>query len=52
MGLLNQKGKGGDKKKGSTAKPGSQGSKFIASKTSKPAGGMKKPLTGGANRGS
>lgn len=51
MGLLNQKGKG-DKKKGNTAKPQNQGSKFIASKGSKPLGGMKKPLTGGANRGS
>lgn len=50
MGLLNQ-GKG-DKKKGNTAKPQHQGSKFIASKGSKPAGGLKKPLTGGANRGS
>ncbi|HYO20791.1 MAG TPA: hypothetical protein VER36_00210 [Flavisolibacter sp.] len=51
MGLLNQKGKGKDQKKG-TAPKGGQGSKFIASKSTKAAGGPKKPMTGGSQRGS
>ena len=50
MGLLNQKGKGADKKK--AAVPKAQGSKFIASKSTKAAGGPKKPMTGGSQRGS
>ncbi len=52
MGLLNQKGKGDDKKKGAAPKAGGQGSKFIASKATKSAGGPKKPMTGGSQRGS
>jgi hypothetical protein len=51
MGLLNQKGKGADKKKGAAPK-NAQGSKFIASKSTKAAGGPKKPMTGGSQRGS
>jgi hypothetical protein len=51
MGLLNQKGKD-NKKKGNAPKAGAQGSKFITSKSSKPAGGPKKPMTGGSQRGS
>lgn len=51
MGLLNQKDKGAGKKKG-VPKPGAQGSKFITGKTSKAAGGPKKPMTGGSQRGS
>ncbi len=51
MGLLNQKGKDADKKKGGAPKA-AQGSKFIASKSSKAAGGPKKPMTGGSQRGS
>ena len=51
MGLLNQKGKDADKKKG-VPKAGTQGSKFIASKSTKAAGGPKKPMTGGSQRGS
>lgn len=50
MGLLNQKGKGSDKKK--NAAPKNAGSKFIASKSTKAAGGPKKPMTGGSQRGS
>jgi hypothetical protein len=50
MGLLNQKGKGSDKKKNSA--PKNAGSKFIASKSTKAAGGPKKPMTGGSQRGS
>lgn len=52
MGLLNQKGKGTDKKKGGPAKANTQGSKFIAGKSTKAAGGPKKPMTGGSQRGS
>jgi hypothetical protein len=52
MGLLNQKGKGADKKKGSAPKAGGQGSKFIAGKATKSSGGQKKPMTGGSQRGS
>jgi hypothetical protein len=48
---MNQKGKG-DKKKGSAPKQGNQSSKFFSNKSSKPAGGPKKPLTGGSQRGS
>jgi hypothetical protein len=51
MGLLNQKGKGGDKKK-AAPKNAAQGSKFIAGKSTKAAGGPKKPMTGGSQRGS
>ena len=51
MGLLNQKGKGTDKKK-NAPKNSSQGSKFIASKSTKAARGPKKPMTGGSQRGS
>ena len=51
MGLLNQKGKSGDKKK-AAPKNAAQGSKFIASKSTKAAGGPKKPMTGGSQRGS
>ena len=51
MGLLNQKGKGADKKK-NAPKAGNQGSKFIANKSTKAAGGPKKPMTGGSQRGS
>lgn len=51
MGLLNQKGKDG-KKKGGAPKPAAQGSKFIANKSTKAAGGPKKPMTGGSQRGS
>ena len=51
MGLLNQKGKDGDKKK-AAPKNAAQGSKFIASKSTKAAGGPKKPMTGGSQRGS
>jgi hypothetical protein len=51
MGLLNQKGKGADKK-GKNKPQQNQGSKFI-SKATKPApGGGKKPMTGGSQRGS
>ena len=52
MGLLNQKGKGADKKKGAAPKNAAQGSKFITSKSTKAAGGPKKPMTGGSQRGS
>lgn len=52
MGLLNQKGKGADKKKSAAPKAGGQGSKFIASKATKSSGGQKKPMTGGSQRGS
>ena len=52
MGLLNQKGKEKDQKKGAASKSNSQGSKFIASKSTKAAGGPKKPMTGGSQRGS
>jgi hypothetical protein len=52
MGLLNQKGKNGDKKKSGVPKNSGQGSKFIASKSTKSAGGPKKPMTGGSQRGS
>ena len=51
MGLLNQKGKGKDQKKGASPKA-AQGSKFIAGKSTKAAGGPKKPMTGGSQRGS
>jgi hypothetical protein len=51
MGLLNQKGKDG-KKKSTAPKPAGGGSKFIASKSTKAAGGPKKPMTGGSQRGS
>ena len=52
MGLLTPKGKKGDKKASSaTQKPASAGSKFI-SKSTKAAGGMKKGMTGGSQRGS
>ena len=51
MGLLNQKGKGGDKKK-AAPKNAAQGSKFIAGKSPNAAGGPKKPMTGGSQRGS
>jgi hypothetical protein len=52
MGLLNQKGKGADKKKNAGPKSSAQGSKFIAGKSTKAAGGPKKPMTGGSQRGS
>lgn len=52
MGLLNQNKKGKDQKKGTAPKNTAQGSKFIASKSTKAAGGPKKPMTGGAQRGS
>jgi hypothetical protein len=51
MGLLNQKGKGKDQKKNASPKA-AQGSKFIAGKSTKAAGGPKKPMTGGSQRGS
>lgn len=51
MGLLNQKGKDADKKKNAAPKA-AQGSKFIAGKATKSAGGPKKPMTGGSQRGS
>lgn len=53
MGLLNQNNKKGkDQKKGAAPKNAAQGSKFIAGKSSKAAGGPKKPMTGGSQRGS
>lgn len=52
MGLLNQNKKDKDAKKGTAPKNAGQGSKFIASKSTKAAGGPKKPMTGGAQRGS
>ena len=53
MGLLTPKGKKDGKKGNATAKPGNQGSKFIAGKTKKASGGFaKKPMTGGSQRGS
>jgi hypothetical protein len=52
MGLLNQNKKDKDSKKGTAPKNAGQGSKFIASKSTKAAGGPKKPMTGGAQRGS
>jgi hypothetical protein len=52
MGLLNQNKKGKDQKKGAAPKAAGQGSKFISSKSSKAAGGPKKPMTGGSQRGS
>jgi len=52
MGLLNQNKKGKDQKKGAGPKNAAQGSKFIASKSTKAAGGPKKPMTGGSQRGS
>lgn len=52
MGLLNQKGKESDKKKSNNQKPGAQGSKFIASKSTKASGPSKKNMTGGSQRGS
>ena len=52
MGLLTPKGKKGDKKSSpSVQKPASAASKFI-SKSTKAAGGMKKGMTGGSQRGS
>ncbi len=52
MGLLTPKGKKGDKKSSpATQKPATAGSKFI-SKSTKAAGGMKKGMTGGSQRGS
>jgi hypothetical protein len=52
MGLLTPKGKKGDKKTtNSSPKNGGGGSKFI-SKGTKAAGGPKKPMTGGSQRGS
>ena len=52
MGLLTPKGKKGDKKTTtSSLKNTSAGSKFI-SKSSKAAGGVKKGMTGGSQRGS
>ena len=52
MGLLTPKGKKGDKKSSTTTqKTASAGSKFI-SKSTKAAGGMKKGMTGGSQRGS
>jgi hypothetical protein len=52
MGLLNQNKKGKDQKKSASPKGAAQGSKFIASKSTKAAGGPKKPMTGGSQRGS
>lgn len=53
MGLLNQNNKKGkEQKKGTATKGAAQGSKFIASKSTKAAGGPKKPMTGGSQRGS
>ncbi|HVG12220.1 MAG TPA: hypothetical protein VM843_04410 [Flavisolibacter sp.] len=52
MGLLTPKGKKGDKKASTTTqKSANAGSKFI-SKSTKAAGGMKKGMTGGSQRGS
>jgi hypothetical protein len=51
MGLLNQQGKKGDKKSKNKPKNAGTQSKFIT-KGSKPAGGPKKPMTGGSQRGS
>ena len=52
MGLLTPKGKKGDKKTSTTSpKNASAGSKFI-SKGTKAAGGIKKGMTGGSQRGS
>jgi hypothetical protein len=52
MGLLTPKGKKGDKKTTtSNTKNPTGGSKFI-SKGTKAAGGPKKPMTGGSQRGS
>ncbi|HZH94576.1 MAG TPA: hypothetical protein VEY06_01775 [Flavisolibacter sp.] len=52
MGLLTPKGKKGDKKTSTNSpKNASAGSKFI-SKGTKAAGGMKKNMTGGSQRGS
>lgn len=52
MGLLNQKGKGADKKGKNKAQQSSQGSKFINKATKPAGGGGKKPMTGGSQRGS
>ena len=53
MSILNPRGKKGDKKN-NTGKNGSQGSKFMAPKSSGkgPSGVAKKPMTGGTQRGS
>jgi len=52
MGLLTPKGKKGDKKTTTTnPKNASTGSKFIG-KGTKAAGGVKKGMTGGSQRGS
>lgn len=52
MGLLNQKGKKGDKKQSNKQQQGGQQSKFISKGSKSPSGGVnKKGLTGGS-RGS
>lgn len=52
MGLLNQKGKATDKKKGNNQKPAAQGSKFMTGKATKANAPSKKIMTGGSQRGS
>ena len=53
MSLLNPKGKKGEKKNNNKAKSNAQQSKFITNKNVKSTGGfVKKPMTGGSQRGS